>query len=374
MRRRTTLLSISLAIALGVDSAAALGAHAGDLPNVADQAIASSPVDKIQAAETLITKLQDDYPDSFSAATWTGPDSLSIALVGKAPSGAIAAAKAAGFDVTFTVAPVSLAELTKRQDEVVSALARTGAADYTVAIDPISGRVLVTLGSNRTDDLPDPSELLAGVSAAGVTSIDVTQVVGAVAHPWSGYGGAELYQGTAYECTTGFSVVQGSTTGVATAGHCGSSLTTYFDPFQGATHSLTYKNGHVGTWGDFEWFTTSGTEVNQYYYSNSGAKRSVTSVMSPFVLRQSLWWYGRGTFNEYTSTVKYINVTVASRGHMVCMTQSLGGPGDSGGPVYNSSVAAGFTFGEALIDGGWRMCFSQAQYIDDAIGVSIKLA
>lgn len=48
------------------------------------------------------------------------------------------------------------------------------------------------------------------------------------------------------------------------------------------------------------------------------------------------------------------------------------GLGDSGGPVFVGGTAAGFIHGGPPIDGQVRMCFSQARYIDDAIGVSIK--
>lgn len=46
--------------------------------------------------------------------------------------------------------------------------------------------------------------------------------------------------------------------------------------------------------------------------------------------------------------------------------------GDSGGPVYINNTAAGFIWGWVTIDGAQRDCFSQARFIDDALGPGIK--
>ena len=52
--------------------------------------------------------------------------------------------------------------------------------------------------------------------------------------------------------------------------------------------------------------------------------------------------------------------------------QAVGG--DSGGPVYVGNTAAGYMTAVVNIGGVKRMCFSEAAYIDDAMGVSIKLS
>lgn len=59
------------------------------------------------------------------------------------------------------------------------------------------------------------------------------------------------------ECTAGFNVVNSSgTTGVATAGHCGNSLT--HENAKGDTeYDLNYQSGDIGEWGDIQWHTSS---------------------------------------------------------------------------------------------------------------------
>lgn len=119
--------------------------------------------------------------------------------------------------------------------------------------------------------------------------------------------------------------------------------------------------------------TTTGGELDDFYHTNGGAIRDVSSVKNSFAVGNTLTMYGRGTTQEDQGTVAYTNVWIdGNAGRLVCVSQNIMGPGDSGGPVYVSGAAAGFIKGRVTIDGAGRLCLSQARYIDDAIGVSIQ--
>gem|GEM_PF-4927562 len=70
--------------------------------------------------------------------------------------------------------------------------------------------------------------------------------------------------------------------------------------------------------------------------------------------------------------MRFLNVSAGGVSGLNCMTNQGGDHGDSGGPFYIGNTAAGFIYGGVIINGVLRTCFSQARYIDDAIGVSIK--
>jgi streptogrisin C len=140
----------------------------------------------------------------------------------------------------------------------------------------------------------------------------------------------------------------------------------------GITHTMTYQTGHVGTWGDFEWFTTSGTEVDDFYRNEAGSRQDVTSVRTPVSQGDELLWFGRASKNDWLGWVEFAVVNTSGPQKLACNHGYQVVGGDSGGPVYLYGQAIGFVWGWVLIDGARRDCFSRAHYIDDAIGVSIK--
>ena len=114
------------------------------------------------------------------------------------------------------------------------------------------------------------------------------------------------------------------------------------------------------------------TEIDDFYHSPGGAHSDVSGVKNTFAVGNTLTMFGRGTNVQDSGTVGWTNVTNSGFGHLVCLNQDIMGYGDSGGPVYVRSTAAGFISGSFPVGGGWRLCLSQARYIDDALGVSIK--
>jgi streptogrisin B len=336
------------------------------------------PVDKVLASleaqlqmDELLAAVQSRFPDTFVGLYWDDEMQAVAQFKGQAPAEALRILGASGVGVRAELVTYSASELDALRDNVERSLEKQGLREWVVALDSRNQLVLVTIGEGAgTDSNAIASELREAFAAAPVV---IDSVDGPVTKDWNTYGGGVVRSATNL-CTAGFTVKSGSTNGVATAGHCGSGLNLYVDPFPNpdVSHTMTYKNGVVGYWGDFEWFTTSGTEFDDFYLPN-GARRDVSGVKNTFAIGDSLNWWGWATFpNLWVDTVAFLNVSWGGVSHMNCTTGLGGDVGDSGGPFFVGNTAAGFMKGAAVINGAWRTCFSQARYIDDAIGVSIK--
>jgi streptogrisin C len=329
-----------------------------------------------QQADLVAEELQARFPDTFAGMYWDDAGRPVAQFKNGIPAGGTSLIAAGAANGRSEVVRHSAAELAQQQMELESALKNLGVSSYVVGIDGRSNRVFasVSSGPGLAGSPVTREAVIAKLPARLVDSgIAIDVVDGPVSEDLNAYGGAAAGYATGWVCTTGFTVYSGSTVGVATAGHCLTDLTTYWDPFMNVFHNLTYKGGFVGSWGDFEWFTTSGTEVDDFYHNPNGALRDVSAVKNTFAVGDSLNWWGMTTWVEATGTVGWLNVTLDGVGRLNCMNQLNAAGGDSGGPVYTGGTAAGFIKAKAVINGAWRMCFSQARYIDDAIGVSIKL-
>ena len=170
-------------------------------------------------------------------------------------------------------------------------------------------------------------------------------------------------------CTTGFGTKTSSgVRGISTAGHCSNSQTD-----DGS--SLTYKGGHEGTHGDFQWHTGPKTERDDFYSGNSSStevnRRDVSSVGSP-VVGQSLCRNGV-TSHKDCQDVRKVNVCAGGECNLVQMDADLSAGGDSGGSVFWNYTAYGLHKGE-MYDPFWpfdRDIFSRADRIDNALNIFI---
>jgi len=337
------------------------------------------PVDTVLASleaqlqmDELLAVVGSRFPDTFVGLYWNEKMQAVAQFKGQAPAEALRILEASGVGVRAELVRYSASELDALKDQVLRAIEGRGLKERVVAIDSRNQLVLVTIGRDTaSDSIAIGNDLREAFGAAPVV---IDTVDGPVTTEWNTYGGGAVGTATGSVCTAGFTVISGGTNGVATAGHCGSGLSLYLDPFPNpdVSHGMTYQNGVVGFWGDFEWFTTTGTEVDDFYLPN-GALRDVSGVKNTFAVGDSLYWWGWASFPTlWNGTVGFTNVSAEGVSHLACMTGIGGAIGDSGGPFFTGSTAAGFVWGAALINGSWRTCFSQARYIDDAIGVSIK--
>jgi hypothetical protein len=195
---------------------------------------------------------------------------------------------------------------------------------------------------------------------------------GRVVEPSGGGRCCVLGGGQVSGCTSGFGTRADShtsgTRGISTAGHCGNSQTD-----DGS--SLTYKGGHVGTHGDFQWHTGPDPENDNFYSGSTSStevhSRDVSGIGFP-VVGQSLCRNGVTT-KKKCQQVRKLDVCSSGVCHLIQMGEHTSDNGDSGGPVFWGNVAYGLHRGW-MYDPSWpfdREVFSRASRIDNGISVFI---
>lgn len=179
------------------------------------------------------------------------------------------------------------------------------------------------------------------------------------------YGGEDLNS-----CTSGFGVRWGSSTsgerGISTAAHCPNSLTD-----DGKT--LTYRGGHQGHFGDFQWHSGTGTESDDFYSGNSSTtevhRRDVSSVAA--AAPGSVVCVNGRTTHKSCTTVREQQVCANGACNLVGMQHHVTAGGDSGGPWFYGPVAYGIHHGYYRSWFRRRSAFSHATLMDNAIGVHV---
>jgi hypothetical protein len=326
-----------------------------------------------QRMDKVVVEAQDLYPELVGVRWLDGK--VVAQFDGQPPRAALELLSTAGADVDFELVKYSTGELGQLQQQLVDVLKGAGLTDFAVAVDPVNQRIIGSVSTANGARMPDgaaiskhslwatlPSELAAA-------NVDLQVVAQPVHGATTTYGGADARIGSTFDCTTAFTVASGSNLGVATDGHC-HGVNSYRDWVTGITHTMTFQTSHEGAWGDFEWLTTSGAEVDDFYADEQGSRRDVTGVTT-VGHGASVLWYGRVSNNNWSGTNWWLNVSTSGPKSLDCMTGYHVQPGDSGGPVYVGGAAAGQIYGWIFIDGSRRDCFSQARYIDEALGVQI---
>lgn len=334
------------------------------------------------------TAIEEAFPDAFSSAEVTSesPAVGTVTFAGPVPSGVDEFLSDVPGYVHVELVPGASKTSAEIDDAIIAAhgaVEATGqVGDLVSAYDHATDTVLVTaqpLTATATDSemSGQAQEIEDSLPAtAGRVSVTLDPRVGG--QDEARYGGGRLeVKGQSYlECTAGFNVVNPSgTTGVATAGHCSNSLT--HENTNGATeHSMTYKSGHVGQWGDFQWHTTSDTEPDDFYY-DWGSRRDVSALANP-VSSQRICRFGQKS-GAHCSTVKDTSMCATINGVQACrlveMNSHSASGGDSGGPWYYGGTAYGFHKGYVSCGFLWlSKCsiWSRVTYIDDALNVRVR--
>lgn len=188
-------------------------------------------------------------------------------------------------------------------------------------------------------------------------------------------GGAPLLRNWSFNCTSGFSVQNGSgTTGVATAGHC-TGLNQYRQPSDNLTYSTSFQSQHYGFWGDYEWHTTPHIEPAEFY-ATATQVRPVYSLGGWLPVGTPSCVYGRSSNARACDTVysSFVIATVSGSTHwfLMAMTTDNTIPGDSGGPWSFATIADGIHKGDITLGGGRRNMWSRADLLPYALGVSVR--
>ena len=222
-----------------------------------------------------------------------------------------------------------------------------------MGLDPRSGELVILL---RAADAARADLAAIRAAAVALTGVKVRFERADRADNLSLAGGARIegvhpVDGRRYACTTGFTVTDGTRTGIATAAHCPDEVE-YRDP-DGSTTPLPF----VGQWGA----RTQDVQVNlgpadqPLFYADrrSGALRRLAGARSRLSTRAGEWLCHYGESSGYScAEVELI--------HFAPPGQLCGGgcaptwvsvrtndcrSGDSGGPVFSGDVAFGITKG-----------------------------
>ncbi|HZM76439.1 MAG TPA: S1 family peptidase [Candidatus Limnocylindrales bacterium] len=207
-----------------------------------------------------------------------------------------------------------------------------GIAGTAWAVDPSADQVVVTVDSTVTGAAF--GQLQAAVARAGSrarlvrTDGQITQLIGA---------GDAIYGGQ-FRCSLGFNVRRGTANAFLTAGHCGKAAREWFAD---ANHNtkLGDVSGATFPGADYAIITYTNTSITK----PGGFSGAGTAFIGERVTRDG------STTGVHSGTVTGLNVTVhySSGGTVKNMIQTnvCAEPGDSGGPLYDGTLAVGLTSG-----------------------------
>jgi hypothetical protein len=283
----------------------------------------------------------------------------------------------AGFSVEVIEGrPFSWRELEARSIALNRRLAGLGFRDIVTSFDESTSTVeavmkrVPAMGAVRAEQVLGrlPAEFRRGVRL-GLVDEDI-------AVDEHAYGGMWMRDDGVNECTSGWAVTNGVTTGVTTAGHC-DGINQIVEPGVGAL-DLVHQAEHRGQWGDVEWKTSTHIEPDDFYASAADI-RDVGSVepRANITVGEAICVYGRSSNSRDCShTVFRTSISCTNSGvfndRLVAMNAkntTIGG--DSGGGWSFGVTAYGSHKGGCTVDNVVRNVFSVADLYDEALGVSV---
>lgn len=301
---------------------------------------------------------QQKYGRYYSSAEWD-PSRLDsegylgwISFTSDAPRSVSRQVRAAGIPIEIRFdAAASERKLENVRNEAMAEVYASGDFDgLTGDIDPESGAITIrydvaeNASSNST---PGKLKALRSEVRDAATSVD-SPVDVEVKEANNLKPVQEVVRGGALisGCTLGFAAMRGSVRGAVTAGHCPN---TAGKP-TGSSVALRYVAQRIGTNGDVQFHSTSDSLSNRIRISSAGTLRTITARGSS-VRGIAMCNYGRTRNGPSCTSVRNANHAFYANGVLLTgMAQSNGSftnAGDSGGPWYYGSVAAGIHFGKS---------------------------
>ena len=249
----------------------------------------------------------------------TSPVKLLAVLVGLAAAAA------------FLQPPSAVASRHASDDQLAAAkhaVGKSGVSGIAWYVDKAAGRVVVT-----ADSTVSKSEV-AKVKAAGGSAVRIERAAG-VFRPLLAAGDA-IY-GSKYRCSLGFNVVKGSTYYFLTAGHCGKPEKTWWTS---ATHATLI--------GSTQGYSFPGNDYALVRYDNTSLTHPGGFTAANAFVGESVTRRG-STTGVHSGTVTALNVSVRYQGagkvDGLIQTTVCAEPGDSGGALYDHTLAIGITSG-----------------------------
>ena len=224
-----------------------------------------------------------------------------------------------------------------------------------MGFDPRTGELVLLVrsagsGLRAAPELEDQLEALTGVPVRVrvLNSEDADLGIGG----GSRVEGISAEDGRRYACTTGFVVTDGSQTGVVTAAHCPDTLT-YFDP-EGGEVPLSFVGGWGARYQDVQVHVAPQPLKPQFYAdARKSALRNVTTWRRRTSTRAGDAICHRGEATGYSCSE--VELTDYAPPGELCggpcdpVWVTVTGPscrgGDSGGPIFNGTVAFGIAKG-----------------------------
>lgn len=332
-----------------------------------------------------VDTLRNGAPDDFAGAEITGPRTAWVGFRGDAPPGVQAGLAGDDSLPGVSVAVRARKGFSERQLFAAAEAAHLAAAkvsgNATVTVpDAATGRIEVTVPAKHATKVKDAvarsgALTTTGTAGGGGTAaqslsetdpLSAADALSVVVRSDTVTAGFDVVYGgiRASGCTTGFSVISAAGTyGVATAGHCNDSLT-----YDGRL-SMRFQRDHLGSYGDTQWHTTSETEDDMFYVSDT-TRRDVAAQGTP-VVGQTLNRWG-----QYTRAQDVVYKTGTCRGLSICrltmMSRRYAQGGDSGGPWYWGNTAYGIHSGYQWSWGYNRDQLTPLTYLDEGINVYLR--
>jgi hypothetical protein len=213
----------------------------------------------------------------------------------------------------------------------------TGIAGTAWAADPISNQVVISVDSSVG------GVTLARLEAAVAGSDGAARIDRLAGTLTSLISGGDAIYGGQYRCSLGFNVRSGSTYSFLTAGHCTDAAVEWFS---NATHTtkLGDRTGSSFPGNDYGIVRYTNTSIT---ISGTAGGQDIVSAANAYVGEPVS---RRGsTTGVHSGTVTALNVTVHYAGggtvRQMIQTNVCAEPGDSGGPLYDRTIALGLTSG-----------------------------
>jgi len=205
------------------------------------------------------------------------------------------------------------------------------------AVDPVGNQVVVSVDSSVNG--ASLTGLQAAVAGSGGAA-RIERVSGTFSPLISG--GDAIY-GSQYRCSLGFNVRSGSTYFFLTAGHCTDLASEWFSNANHTT-KLGDRTGSSFPGNDYGIVRYTNTSIT---ISGTAGSQDIVSAANAYV-GEAVSRRG-STTGVHTGTVTALNVTVHYVGsgtvRQMIQTNVCAEPGDSGGPLYDHTIALGLTSG-----------------------------
>lgn len=305
------------------------------------------PQEAAIAFNDLVAQVASIESRTYSHAEWTGdaqapsihfagqPSQDTVNLITSHPSNpqihTDAPATRTAMDLEMEVVSESLSKDRSISSFVVSADPSnvTMNVDITLRYLDASHSNLATYRRQYTDILPELGIPLRYVITATSQPSEVEVTRGGKA-----FGG----------CTTAFTVRQGGSNGVLTAGHCSN----YAQVPSGTSIKADYRTEHIGRYSDFQWHSTLDS-LSRYISLGSAGTRRIDGYS---ILNKGTQACNYGKTRSQPSCGTVVNESVCVQFtdmpyvcSLVAVRGSFTSPGDSGGPWYIGNRALGIHAG-----------------------------